>query len=116
MDPISQVDQLAMILRQRISDHSKTRAGKRKNAGAEAKSTWVASLKALAATEAVDDHQLRRALVQNILLDQFGHGLANDIKFQQVIDKVTEALEADRAGATLLNGCIAELRQRRETS
>ncbi|WP_443751385.1 hypothetical protein [Asticcacaulis solisilvae] len=110
MDPISQVDQLAMILRQRILDHSKTRSTRRKGSGTEAKSSWVASLKALAATEAVDDHQLRRALIQNILAEQFGHGLVNDTKFQQVVERVVDTLEADEAGTTLMARCILELR------
>jgi hypothetical protein len=110
MDPISQVDQLAMILRQRILDHSTPRTAKTKKAGAEARSSWVANLKALAATEAVNDHQLRRALVQSILAEQLGQGLLNEMKFQRIVDRVTEALEADKAGATLLSQCITELR------
>jgi hypothetical protein len=102
-----------MILRQRILDHSKTRIAKRKDTGAETKSSWVANLKALAATEAVSDHQLRRALVQTILADQLGHGLLNEMKFQQVVERVTEALEADTAGTALLNRCVTELREGR---
>jgi hypothetical protein len=110
MDPISQVDQLAMILRQRILEHSKTRADKRKPTGTEPKTSWVVSLKALAAKEAISDHQLRRALVQNILADQFGHDMLNEMKFQQVVERVTEALEGDKGGTALLNRCVAELR------
>ena len=110
MDPISQVDQLAMILRQRILDHSKGRVVKREVAERETGTSWVAGLKALAATEAVDDHQLRRTLVQHILADQFGHGLINETKFQQVVERVTEALEADAAGSALINRCVLELR------
>ncbi len=110
MDPISQVDQLAMILRQRILDRSKARPAKPGPADVETKSSWVANLKALAATEAVDDHQLRRALIQNILLDQFGHGLINEMKFQQVVERVTEALETDSTASVLINRCVAELR------
>jgi len=113
MDPISQVDQLAMILRQRILDRSKTRAAKGKPAGAETRSSWVANLKALAATETVSDHQLRRALVQTILADQLGHELLNEIKFQQIVERVTEALEGDKSGVTLLNRCVSELRDGR---
>ena len=111
MDPISQVDQLAIILRQRIRDHSKTRSTKRGPSDPEVKTSWVVGLKALAATENVDDHQLRRTLVQNILADQFGHGLVNETQFQQVVERVTEALEADKAGSVLINRCVTELRE-----
>ena len=110
MDPISQVDQLAMILRQRILDQSKTRAPKRKGPDSGTKSSWVANLKAMAATDTIDDHQLRRALVQNILADQFGQTLVNETKFQQVVERVTEALEADEVGAALIGRCVVELR------
>jgi len=110
MDPISQVDQLALILRQRILEQSKGRVTKRKTPDSEPRTSWVAGLRAMAATEGVDDHQLRRTLVQNILADQFGHGLVNETKFQQVVERVTEALEADKAGSTLIDRCVVELR------
>jgi hypothetical protein len=110
MGPISQVDQLAMILRQRIMDNSKTRSARRKSSETETRSSWVVALKALAATEEVDDHQLRRALIQNILGEQFGHDLVNESKFQQVVERVLETLEADTAGAILMSRCVSELR------
>lgn len=114
MDPISQVDQLALILRQRILDQSKTRSARRKGSGGETRSSWVASLKTLAAADAVDDHQLRRALIQNILAEQFGRGLVNETKFQQVVERVVETLEADSSGSILMARCVAELRGGRD--
>lgn len=110
MDPISQVDQLAMILRQRILEQGKTRSAKRKPSGAQPRSSWVANLKALAAAESVDDHQLRRALIQNILAEQFGRDLVNETKFQQVVERVVETLEGDASGSILMERCVAELR------
>ncbi len=110
MDPISQVDQLALILRQRILDQSKPRSARRKASDTGTRSSWVASLKALAATETVDDRQLRRALIQNILAEQFGRDLVNETKFQQVVERVVETLEADTSGAILMARCVAELR------
>lgn len=110
MDPISQVDQLAIILRQRILDHSKTRSSKRKPRETETRSSWVSSLKALAATKGVDDHQLRRALIQNILAEQLGRGLINETKFQQIVERVVETLQADDTYAGLMAQCVAELR------
>lgn len=110
MDPISQIDQLVLVLRQRILERSKTAGAGRRGATRDTRATSAEALKALAAMEAVDDHQLRRALVQNILADQFGHGLVNDTKFQQVVERVTEALESDEGGALLLNRFVGELR------
>jgi hypothetical protein len=110
MDPVSHIDRLVMVLRQRMLERSKSSRARRNDTPADAKAGWVDNLHALAALESVDDHQLRRALVQNILADQFGSGLVNDPKFQQVVERVTETLEADAAGSVLINRCVNELR------
>jgi len=67
------------------------------------------SIQALAAEE-VDDRQLKRALVQRILVEQMGNDLLNEAAFQHVIDKVTDALEADAAASRLFAALIQELR------
>lgn len=110
MDPISQIDQLVLVLRQRIQERSKTSGTRGKKTAHDGTPTPVESLKALAALENIDDHQLRRALIQNVLADQFGRGLINDPKFQQVVERVTEALEGDEAGAALLDRLVRALR------
>ncbi len=110
MDSISQIDRLVLILRQRILERSKTAGARRKASGRDATTPPADSLKALAAVDAVDDHQLRRALVQNILAEQFGLGLVNDSRFQQVVEKVTEALESDDGSAKLIGRFVRELR------
>ncbi len=109
MDPISNVDRLVMVLRQRILDRAK---GKTVTSN-RSKPQTTEGLAALAAIEAVDDQQLRRALIQSILADQFGEGLINDTKFQQVVERVTDALSEDEKGAALLNHMVAELKSKR---
>lgn len=71
----------------------------------------IDSLQALAALEGVDDRRLRRALIQNVLADQFGGDLLNEARFQQVVDRVTETLEQDTAGLRLLDRVVTELRE-----
>ena len=110
MDRISQVDRLVMVLRERLLERSKITTKGRKTLVRDAKANWVETLKALAAVDEVDDHQLRRALIQNILADQFGHELINETKFQQIVERVTEALEADESGSALINRLVVELR------
>lgn len=111
MDAISNIDRLVIVLRQRMLERSKSSGARRKDKPSESRAAgWVENLQALAALERVDDHQLRRALVQNILADQFGSGLINDPKFQQVVERVTEALEGDETGSLLINRCVTELR------
>lgn len=112
MDPISNVDRLVILLRQRLRERSRT-AGAKRGAGAsraEAPLTGRAAVQALAAVDGVDDHQLKRALIQNILADQLGGELINEAQFQQVVDRVTTALESEQATARLLTRVVGELR------
>jgi len=112
MDPISNIDRLVLVLRQRLQEQARTsahRAGERSRAD-RAEARGLDSVQALAGVEGVDDHQLGRALIQSILADHFGPELINDAKFQQVVDRVTETLEQDEGGAALLGRMVGELR------
>lgn len=102
-----------MLLRQRLQERSKSaaagRSGRRDLPGA-ADAPRKGGVRGASAIEALDDRRLKRALVENILVDQLGAGLINDAKFQQVVDQVTEAIESDTDGALLLARTIADLR------
>lgn len=112
MDPISNVDRLVFLLRQRLQERAKAGAAARptRRGAGEGQAVGLDNLQALAAIEGVDDRQFRRALIQNILADQLGPHLINEARFQQVVDRVTETIEGDGAGAQLLNRLVSELR------
>ncbi len=110
MDPVSSADRLVMLLRQKLQERAKAgRAGgkARPDAGGPASATGI---QAAAAVEGVDERQLRRALIQNLLAEQLGPELINDAQFQQIVSRVTGALEEDAGTAQLLSRIIAELR------
>lgn len=113
MDPVSNANRIAMLLRQRLQERSKTAASAR-GGRAEVRGPDDAQRKSPVrsadAIEELDDRKLRRALIENILADQFGAGLINDARFQQVVDQVTEALEGDSGGAALLAKVVSDLR------
>jgi hypothetical protein len=113
MDPISNANRIAMLLRQRLQERSRNAAA-RGAAGKDAPGAGDAARKgavrATGAIEGLDDRRLKRALIENILADQFGAGLINDARFQQVVDKVTEAIDSDDDGGPLLARTIADLR------
>ena len=112
MDSISQIDRLVIILRQRMLERAKATGAKRRdNERREPTAEPLDTLKAVASIEGVDDQLLRRALVQNILAEQFGEHLVNDAQFQQMVERVTEALSEDDNGAILLGRLVAELRK-----
>jgi hypothetical protein len=112
MDPVTNVDQLVLLLRQRLAERSRTPGGAapRKADAADAHGPSVDPLRALAAVDGVDERQLRRALVQSILADQFGAPLINDAKFQQVVDRVAETIEAEPDAARLLGRMVGALK------
>jgi len=110
MDPISNVDGLVLLLRQRLAERSRpTRTvSERAQAGPEA--ALPDAVRALAAVEGVDEKQLRRALIQSLLTDQFGKELINDAKFQQVVSRVVDTIEAEPAACDLLASATRDLR------
>jgi hypothetical protein len=112
MEPISNVDRLVVLLRRRLLERSKAAGSARKDkaGGSGERAGEVSQLRALAAIEGVDDRQLKRALIQNILADQFGNEMLNEAKFQQMVDRVTEGLEGEPGSATLLTRVVGELR------
>jgi hypothetical protein len=112
MDPVSNVDHIVLLLRQRLLERTKAPAtgGHARAAATKPSTASLDTLQALAAVETLDDRQLRRALVQNILVEALGSQLLNDAKFQRVVDRVTETLEADPAMGRLLGRLVGELR------
>lgn len=112
MDPVANATRIAMLLRQRLQERARAAAAERshkpsKGADGPARKDQV---RAVAAIGGLDDRQLKRALIEDILADQFGPALRNDARFQQVIDRVTEAIEADAGGAALFERAVAGLR------
>jgi len=109
MDPISSNDRLVALLRQRLSERDKTRAG-RGRTGRQSTAEAPTGIKAIAALDAADDRQRRRACVQALLAHELGQELINDARFQQIVTRVTDSLVADEAGSRLLDRVIGELR------
>ena len=110
MDPISNSDRLVMLLRQKLEERAKAQ-----RAGAKAKPGTLApaepsGVHALAALEGADERSLRRAIVQNLLADQIDPQLLNDAQFQQIVTRVTDAIEDDREASELMNRVLSDLR------
>lgn len=112
MDPVSNATRIAMLLRQRLQERARSGPAERgrkasSNADGPAAKGPVRGADAL---EGLNDRRLKRALIENVLAEQFGPALLNDAKFQQVVDRVTEAIEADTGGGILLEKAITGLR------
>ena len=113
MDPVSNANRIAMLLRQRLQERSRTASaarGGKKDVGGTGDASGRGPVRGAAAIEELDDRKLRRVIVENILADQFGGGLINEARFQQVVDQVADAIEADDQGALVLAQVVADLR------
>ncbi|TMJ14327.1 MAG: hypothetical protein E6G94_09855 [Alphaproteobacteria bacterium] len=111
MDPISQADRLVLILRQRLAERARSGRTEGKASARRRPQSRVDPLRALAAVDDGDERQLRRLLVQTLLADQLGQQLVNEPQFQQVVDRVTEAIEGDGEAARLLARVAGDLRK-----
>jgi hypothetical protein len=114
MDPVSNANRIAMLLRRRLEERSRASAAGRtgrKTVGSVADAPRRSGVQAAAAEE-LDDQQLRRVVVENILADQFGDRFVNDAGFQQVVDQVTDAIRQDDKGALVLAQVLADLRKK----
>lgn len=109
MDRVSNIDHVVILLRQKLMERAKTAS--RGSTISGSRSHEVLGAQALSALDALDDRLLRRAVIQDVLAEQFGRSLMNDAEFQQVVERVTSALEADRDAAGLFSRVTAELRR-----
>lgn len=109
MDPISNADRLASVLRQKLLERSKSAAaqGARKR---ESGGNAATGVHALAAIEGIDERQLRRTLLQSLLAEEFGAELINQAQFQQVVDRVLDTIEQDQQATNLLSRVIRDIR------
>lgn len=111
MDPISNVDRIVLLLRRKLEERARSaRAGGSRPKSEALATSPVTGLGAIAAIEGVDERQLRRTFIQMLLADQLGANLVNDAQFQQVVTRVTEAIEEDAAASRLLSRLISDLR------
>jgi hypothetical protein len=113
MDPVSNANRIAMLLRQRLQERARTASATgtgKKNVGGAGDASGRSAVRGAAAIEELDDRKLRRVIVENILADQFGGGVINEARFQQIVDQVAEAIEADDRGALVLAEVMSDLR------
>ena len=113
MEPITNVDAIVTLLRRRLVERSRREEVSRSRRTARhpaSRSDGVATVRALAAIAGVSDQELGRTFVQSILTEQFGDGLLNDSKFQQVIDHVSRALTDDPQTSVVFRRVLDDLR------
>lgn len=112
MTRISNNDQILLLLRQqlqRMSGEKQTRRAGSATAKRQAEKAAVARLKALAGVEEFGHDEFERALVQGMLIDEFGEGIINDPRFQHLVDQVWKIISGDEQSRHLFAEAKKEL-------
>ncbi len=112
MTRIDQNQQLIALVRQQLSQVSRARiarTAKVRNDKSSDSTHDVGKIRKLAAREGISEEEMQRALVQGILIEEFGEGVINDAKFQQIVDRITGLLQADDRAAVLLQQSVQRL-------
>lgn len=112
MDPVSNSDRLVRLLRQKLEERGKSRPPDKRGRVGPVEHNARPGIRAIAGDMARDggsEALLRRALIEQLLTDQFDRRLANDAKFQQIVDQVTAIMADDPDVGGLLNATVAEL-------
>jgi hypothetical protein len=113
MDPISNADRLVRLLRQRLEERSKAGSSDAAKPALSVQARSVDATKKIAgrlAREGGANAILRRALIEQLLADQFGVGILNEAKFQQLVDRVETAMEDDPQVSNLLGNVLLQLK------
>ncbi len=107
MGPVSLSDRFAILLRARLEAHA--RAAQTGQPALSETGAPQANLMVLAARAGADKKQLRRMMIEQMLTENFGSKLANEAGFQQVINRVAEAMEADPKLANQMETLLGSL-------
>ncbi|SFG52075.1 hypothetical protein SAMN05518801_1404 [Novosphingobium sp. CF614] len=111
MEPINNVERIALLLREKLAERAKASRGNSSSA-ASRQPTAPSSVAALAALGDVDERQFRRTVIQSVLVDHFGRGVMNDAAFQQVVEQVFGVMEAEEGARNLLDRAVRDLKAR----
>ncbi|MEO1045890.1 MAG: hypothetical protein AAFX04_10655 [Pseudomonadota bacterium] len=109
MTRIDQNQQLIALVRQQLERLSKTRKAVRPKTSAgdgSADSDRLSALQRLDALKQAAPERLHRALIEGLLLEEFGDGVANDARFQNVVDRVLMLLRSDAETQRLLDRVV----------
>jgi hypothetical protein len=109
---ISQVDQVLLLLRERLQriDRSRTSRSGRGDAARPATSGPLARLQALAALDELGEDDLRRTMVRALLAEELGDTIANDPGFQAIVEDVYRIIGMSDEGRDLIDRAARQLR------
>jgi hypothetical protein len=115
MIPVSNTDRLVRQIRQRLEERSSAGINVKAGSTDRVRPRGSAAVKAITspiAKSGIEEEHLQRLIVEHLLVEQLGPKLANDAKFQQVIDQVTQSMTADISTKALMEEVLNQLRHK----
>lgn len=111
----SNLDLVRLVQQQlnKVARAKRNRTSKVKSGSNSSQPQGLAAVQKLAEVGSYSDDELKRALVQGLLAEEFGEGLINDSQFQQVVDKVTKLISQNPETDALLRDSISQLAARK---
>jgi hypothetical protein len=107
---ITNTDQVLLLLQSHLQ---RAQRAERKTAGAVSKSnvpqTPIERLQNLVRQDELPETEIGRAIVRGLLAHEFGAAVANDAKFNALVDEVLGAIRRDEATSRLLERAIQQL-------
>jgi hypothetical protein len=107
---ITNADQVLLLLRSHLQ---RAQRGERKTASPSARGntqqTPLERVQNLARQDDLPDSEIGRTLIQGLLLHEFGSGVANDAKFQAMVDELLATIRRDAAMSRLLDNAVRQL-------
>jgi hypothetical protein len=115
MEALSNVDRFVVLLRQKLAERATVRPASAKRTSRTDRTAQTAPQRAIAEVAAragADDRTLRRTIVEQLLTDQLGPELANEPRFQQIVERVTALIAADPELGAVLAEILVQVRAR----
>jgi hypothetical protein len=121
MDAVSNINQVMLILRQKLQERARKGATSSTSKSAPSLQDTTRSddvdpmrrIADLARDDGLEDQQLARLFIESLLTREFGSALSNDAQFQQVIERVMQSLSSDTQLAAILNTAIIDIKNDR---
>jgi hypothetical protein len=114
MTRISNVDHVMLLLRtqlQRMAKSDRQQKSGKISTPAERRGPAVGRIEEITRVDELSEDDLARTLVGALLVDEFGEAVANDPKFQALVDDVHRIIASDADSKALLQDALREVKK-----
>ena len=109
MTRITNTEQVLLLLRSHLQRSERNRRRGASAAKGGGKQGPLQRVQELANAPGLSETAIARAMVAGLLTEQFGAAVANDPRFQQMVEEVHGVIERDEAGRDLLRKAVTAL-------